>query len=215
MLEILLIRHGQSEGNLKGVFSGSYDYSLTENGIKQGNVVCEYIANNYKVAGVYSSKLKRAMQTVDLLSERTGVKNKPLKYFNELYGGKWENQSIEAIQSKYANEYKTWAENIGLATPTKGETWNSILKRAIKGLKYIAKDCKDKDGVAVVGTHGGIIRALEVYLKGLPLEKMQEIPWVSNCSITTIEYDGKNFSLKEVGKDDFLGNNKTFVPKGL
>ncbi|MCQ2387603.1 MAG: histidine phosphatase family protein [Clostridia bacterium] len=214
-MDIIFIRHGQSVGNIKGVLCGCVDYPLTKNGKAQGKIVCDYIFNNYKVCAIYSSKLKRAKQTIKHLSKLTKIKNIPLKEFNEMFCGLWENKTVEFLDREYKDLYSLWRDDIGMTNPVGGETWDIVLERAFNGIKIIAKDCKEKDGVAVVATHGGIIRALETHLKGLDKSMMKTIPWVSNCSITTIRVDGDDIKLIRSGYDEYLGKNKTFVPKGL
>ena len=62
---ILLVRHGESEGNVLGVFTGHSGYPLTENGHRQAKLTAEYIRENYPVEAVYSSDLPRAYQTAE------------------------------------------------------------------------------------------------------------------------------------------------------
>lgn len=214
MQEIILIRHGQSTGNVKGVMSAP-SYKLTKFGYDQGKVVCEYIYKTYKVGAVYSSRYIRARQTAEPLEKLTGLKSKAKKEFNELNVGKWNGKSIEYMKKKYPEEFAVWQSDIGVAHPPKGETWDLMLKRVLNGLYDVLNECKDKEGVIVIATHAGVIRLLQNYLMGFDNTNLKNMSWVSNCSITTVTYDGKELKLKEVGYDEYLGENKTFVPKGL
>ena len=214
-MRILLIRHGQSEGNVKKVFCGKIDFPLTEKGKEQGAVACEYIYANYKVCAIYASELTRARQTVKRLSELTGIPVSIKPQFNELFGGKWENETVPYIAEHYPEDFKVWEENVGEARPTGGESFKELEDRAFKGLRAVVEECGEKDGVAVVATHGGVIRTIQCLLSGLPLSEMKNIPWVNNSSITEIKYADEKFVLGEIGYDEFLGEKRTAMFMGL
>ncbi len=214
-MRILLIRHGQSEGNIKKVFCGKIDFPPTEKGKEQGAVACEYIYANYKVCAIYASELTRARQTVKRLSELTGIPVSIKPQFNELFGGKWENETVPYIAEHYPEDFKVWEENVGEARPTGGESFKELADRAFKGLRAVVEECGEKDGVAVVATHGGVIRTIQCLLSGLPLSEMKNIPWVNNSSITEIKYADGKFVLGKIGYDEFLGEKRTAMFMGL
>ena len=215
MLKILLIRHGQSDGNVKCVFCGKVNYPLTETGVEQGAAVCDYIFSEYRVCAVYSSELSRARQTVERLSALTGLPVVAKPQFNEIDGGKWEDKTVPFIAEHYPEDFKKWEENIGEARPTGGEDFSSLAQRAIEGLGEVVKECDGKTGVAVVATHGGVIRALQCVLSGKPLSEMKNIGWVSNASVTAVVWDGKNYSIDEKCYDGYLGEKRTVMFMGL
>lgn len=210
-----MIRHGQSEGNIKKVFCGRVDYPLTETGREQGDIVCEYVYANYKVCAIYASELTRAQQTVKRLSELTGIPVSVKSQFNELFGGKWEDETVPYIAEHYPADFKVWEENVGAARPTGGESFKELADRAMQGLKVIAEECEKRDGVAVVATHGGVIRAIQCLLSGFPLSEMKNVPWVNNSSITEVKVDGEKYVLGKIGYDEFLGDKRTKMFMGL
>lgn len=215
MAKILLIRHGQSEGNIKRVFCGRIDYSLTPAGKEQGEETCKYIYSEYKVCGIYASELIRAKQTVEKLSALTGIPITAKKEFNELYGGKWEDRTVPFIAENYPDDFKVWQENVGEARPTGGESFSELRERVFRGLKEVSDDCRGKDGVAVIATHGGVIRTIECVLRGLTLSEMKNVPWVNNASVTTVSSKDGEFCLERVGYDAFLGDKRTKMFMGL
>ena len=72
-MNLLVIRHGQSEADILEVMEGRADYSLTELGIEQAQLMADWVAKNYKIDKILASPLKRASQTADILSKRTGI----------------------------------------------------------------------------------------------------------------------------------------------
>ena len=73
MTKLLLIRHGFSSGNKEKRFSGQMDLPLSEEGLRQAHLACEYILNNYQVGALYASDLVRAVDTVEPLSKELGL----------------------------------------------------------------------------------------------------------------------------------------------
>lgn len=215
MRKIILIRHGQSEGNIKKVFCGRVDYPLTDSGKEQGETTCEYLFSQYKICAVYASELTRAKQTVERLAELTGLPVTCYAQFNELCGGEWEDKTVPYIAEHYPQDFKVWQENIGEARPTGGESFSELISRVNEGLQNVIRDCCGKDGVAVIATHGGVIRALQCSLSKLPLSEMKDIPWVNNASVTVLNYEDGIFSLEKVGYDEFLGDKRTKMFLGL
>lgn len=62
MTEIILARHGETDWNVAEVFRGRIDVGLNETGMKQAELLAEYLSNN-SIGAVYSSPLQRALQT--------------------------------------------------------------------------------------------------------------------------------------------------------
>ena len=68
MVKILLVRHGQSLSNDSGTITGQIDSPLSNLGLKQAELVSNYIFKNYSVNAIYSSDLTRAVDTLKPLS---------------------------------------------------------------------------------------------------------------------------------------------------
>ncbi|PGS50163.1 histidine phosphatase family protein [Bacillus sp. AFS041924] len=75
-MEILLIRHGQSEADILNVHEGRADFSLTELGIKQVHKMAERVKDEFAPEIIWSSTLKRAKETATILSNRIGCEVK-------------------------------------------------------------------------------------------------------------------------------------------
>ena len=71
MTTILLVRHGHSATNQKGIFTGQTDVALSCIGIQQSALTAEFICKHYTVNKIYSSDLNRAVNTALPLAEKT------------------------------------------------------------------------------------------------------------------------------------------------
>ncbi|MFZ5354859.1 MAG: histidine phosphatase family protein [Bacillota bacterium] len=73
-MELLIIRHGQSEADLLGRHEGRADFSLTDLGVKQAELLSNWILEKFPPDYILSSTLKRAVMTSEIISEKTGVR---------------------------------------------------------------------------------------------------------------------------------------------
>lgn len=108
-MELLIIRHGQSEADLLGVHEGRADFPLTELGKEQAKRMAEYVAIHYPPDIILSSPLKRAQSTAFILQKTVAcqlVEDSNLMEFNN---GVLAGLSREVAAAKYptAEEWQT------------------------------------------------------------------------------------------------------------
>ena len=72
-MEILLVRHGQTEWNLLKKVQGKADVELNEQGIKQAEETRNYLKNE-KIDLILCKKKKRAMQTAEIIKQGRNIK---------------------------------------------------------------------------------------------------------------------------------------------
>jgi len=72
-MKILVIRHGQSEGDITNVIEGRYDAPLTELGIKQAKLMANWVAEKYSIDKIFASPLKRASKVAEILGSRINL----------------------------------------------------------------------------------------------------------------------------------------------
>ncbi len=147
-MDIILIRHGQTENNVEGIFS-TKSTRLTEKGREQIKKVKTYLGT-LSFDKVYVSPLYRAIETMEIL-ELDGEKEERIK---EVDFGLFEGNTYEVIKEKFPEEAKQWNEDyINYVTP-KGESIKLAYERVTSFLEELSK--KDKNVVLVC--HDGVIR---------------------------------------------------------
>ena len=213
MTTLLLIRHGESRANRSGLFAGHFNAELEDNGVMQAKLTAKYIAENYKVDKIYSSDLKRAHKTAACLSELLDIEIIPNKNLREINAGKWEGVKYSELTTIYPKEYDIWLNDIGNAGCVGGETVKQLGERIISTLTQIAEENNGK--TIAVATHATPIRAFQTLVEYGTLEKMKDIPWVSNSSITVVQYSNGEWILVDISKDDHLGEIKTLLPSNV
>lgn len=96
---MLIIRHGESEADLRGVHEGRADFPLTSKGHAQAEAMSDYISTYYDVDRILVSTLSRAIQTAEHLSVKTGI---PLETREELC--EWNNGLLAGLPFREAME---------------------------------------------------------------------------------------------------------------
>ncbi len=205
---LLFVRHGQSEGNKYGIFLGHTDLDLSDLGREQARVVCNYIAEHYQVDAVYASDLSRAYHTVQPLAERLGLPMTLSDQLREVNAGQWENVKFDDIAVIYAADYRVWQTNIGHSRCTGGEVVADMRDRVAAQVQKIAL-CHRGQTVCI-GTHATPIRALFATWQGYGMDRMHEVPWPLNVSVTavTCTADG-SMRVDDYANATFLGDMLT------
>ena len=89
MTKLLIIRHGQSQANLDGIFVGHVDSPLSDLGKQQAEVTADFIVSNYHVDAVYASDLERAFYTGKTVADRLGLPITAVRGMREIFAGDW------------------------------------------------------------------------------------------------------------------------------
>lgn len=210
MTKIILVRHGFSQANKGNLFAGQTDVALDEIGVKQAELVSDYILANYKVDAVYTSDLQRASNTVKKVADSLNLPLNKTTSFREIFAGEWEALPFDDIKEQFPEQYAIWITNTGMARCPGGENMFELQNRAYSKLLDIAK--LHKGQTVVIGTHAGVIRALQCAIDGVTLESMKDISWVPNASISLINFENDKFTPVFWGLNDYLEELKTKIP---
>lgn len=183
MLELILVRHGETESNKAGTYLGWTDIGLNENGINQVRLLRDKLANA-KIQRILTSPLKRAVQTAEIINESCKAEIRYIEELKEINFGLWDNMTFQEIQNKFPKEHKKWLENSDNYHFPEGESAAELYERVSKVIEQLT--AKEKDVTILLVTHQGVIRNIISYL----LVNTREDSWhfkVDNCGITKIE----------------------------
>lgn len=167
--KLYFIRHGLTQANVEGRYAGSTDIDLNEEGAAE---IIE-LSQKYEypnVGRVYSSPLKRALQTARLIyPEITPITVNGIREYDF---GEFENKTISEIKSD--PRFKEWfsGQPASETVFSVGEDTHKFQQRIIDGLNDIIMDMmKDKVSEAAIVSHGGVIMTL-LAACGLPRQEM-------------------------------------------
>jgi len=207
---VIMVRHGQSESNVKKTFTGQLNALLTQTGREQALRMAQYL-DKYRIDKIYVSSLERAVETAQPIALRQSCPVEKRDELMEINSGLWQGLTFTEIAEKYPQTYEAWRENVGLATPDGGETCKQLYDRVTVFFKEVLE--APEETVCLV-CHATPIRMMESYIRCGSAAGAQGISWVPNASVTAYAYDGK-FTEIERGTCDFLGELCTNLPKNI
>ena len=180
---LFLIRHGESLYNIEGRIQGQSDVELSPLGLRQADAIAEFLAGA-SIDAVYSSPLRRAMQTAQPVSARLGLSVQADDRLKELNAGVFQGLLWGEIEARYPNDFALWrGEQPDVAIP-QGESRRDLMIRGAAALRSIRETPFRR--VAVIA-HGGILAAALKLLLQVPAELN---PFnLYNASISRVAWD--------------------------
>jgi len=154
-----LVRHGTSVANERRIYSSiiEQDIGLSELGKKQALGIGEFLENK-EIGIIYSSPFKRAIQTSEVISKKTGCGIKITYALREMNCGKWEGHTEMQIQEKFKNAWKGWHYDPQNNPIPEGESLMEVQARVLPVFNKIIKESKGKNSVVV--THYCVFNVL-------------------------------------------------------
>jgi alpha-ribazole phosphatase len=198
-LEIILVRHGETEWNVGEIFRGRIDIDLNETGKKQAELLSEYLSG-LKIEAVYSSPLKRALNTAQAIARHHNLRVQITDGLNDLDFGQWQGLSLEGVREKYKEAYAEWANHPERVRLPGGETLGQVRKRAIKVVDEVTAKYK---GAVVLVSHRVVNKVLICALLGLDNSHFWNIR-LDTCGLTTFTYENGRFVLIRHNDTSFL-----------
>jgi broad specificity phosphatase PhoE len=177
-MKIILLRHGQTHFNALGRIQGHMDIPLSHAGEEEARAIAGRvmeIAGSGGIGAIYSSDLKRAMQTALALQKRlqeAGVQIEVIGRpdLREINLGKWQGktrQELMAVREPGGlSLFEMWLQSPAEVTPPGGEAMAGFFRRSVEAVLAIASAGTPVDKAAAVFTHGGVISMLLNYLEG-------------------------------------------------
>jgi len=173
---LVLVRHGQSDWNLKNLFTGWKDPGLTQQGIAEAGAAGEELRQRgYRFDVAFTSDLKRAQHTLDIMLDKLGQTDLPIikdKALNERDYGELTGLNKDDARKRWGEEQvHIWRRSFDIEPPG-GE---SLKDTAARVLPYFEKEILPrvlKGERVLVSAHGNSLRALIMALEHLGGEEI-------------------------------------------
>jgi 2,3-bisphosphoglycerate-dependent phosphoglycerate mutase len=176
---LVLVRHGESDWNKKNLFTGWRDVDLTETGIAEARAAGRKLkAQGLKFDVAFTSALKRAQRTLELMLEEMGQTNIPVfkdKALNERDYGDLSGLNKDDARARWgAEQVHKWRRSYDIAPPG-GE---SLKDTAARVLPYYLQEILPRvlrGERVLVSAHGNSLRALVMVLDRLSPEEIVKL----------------------------------------
>ena len=189
---VLLIRHGQSEGNAEGRFGGHTATPLSARGRRQAEATARALSSE-TFSAIYSSDLPRAVETAMPLARLTGLEVIRTEAFRERSVGVMEGLTFEEAAARHPEQYAALIRRDFEHILLGGESYRQMLDRAARELDRAIE--QHSGGRIIVFSHTGTICILALHLMGaLDAPELRPV-WIAttNCGITRFELRSDGF----------------------
>lgn len=196
--KIYIVRHGETEFNVKKIIQGQIDSPLTEKGKQQALERAEDL-KNIRFDAIFSSDLGRAHRTAEIIALDRALAVNTTKLLREKFFGTYEGR----VAQEFIDENKKLFEmRDKLSDSEKMEfkyepTQESDADTAVRMMAFFREIAATYAGKTVLAvSHGSIMRS---FLKHLGYVKYDELPGgsIDNTGYIIIESDGVDFFVKE------------------
>ncbi len=194
-MRILLLRHGQDDGNRRGGWS---DMGLTEEGNAQAGAAAHVLkqASTMDIRYILSSDLPRAMETAQYLSSELGLPIHEDSRLREMNNGELAGMLNCEASRKYPGLFFNTLD-MDQSYPG-GESPRDFYSRIVEWFGDISKHPPISSGDLLVVTHGGVINILCHLMEGKPWSNKQPPFPAAACSIHVLNMETRTLEARNV-----------------
>ncbi|HEV3182617.1 MAG TPA: histidine phosphatase family protein [Steroidobacteraceae bacterium] len=201
MTRILLVRHGHVEGISPERFRGRRDVDLSDLGRRQADATARRIAAQSRPAAIYTSPLRRCVQTAAAIGAACGLSPGVLDDLNDLHYGDWEWLTHEEARAESPDLFECWFAAPQLVRFPNGESLQDVVARTANVLRLVRE--RHRDATVVVVGHSSGNRALLLQTLDQPLSAYWRLGQ-DPCSLSEIELFEHHASVRRLNETCFL-----------
>ena len=196
MSSVILVRHGEAEGNQHHRLIGWSDVGLTDAGHRQAQSVADRLALA-PVRRIVSSDLRRTVETAAPLAATVGMDLVLDPRFREIDNGEWTGLTPDEVADGWPDLWHRYVDGDDVDRPG-GERWADVRARVTGGLEEFLA-C---DGITVVFSHGGPLVISAAWASGIALRGnvfKGPLAAAENASLCTIVPGPRLLGYNDVG----------------
>lgn len=175
---ILLVRHGQSEGNAGGIIQGRTNFGLTDLGHQQARLTAGRLAGEGAVR-IFSSPLKRAWQTAEPIAAALGLTVEPDPDLQEFDVGEVSGLTGPQARERFPDLAKLWPH--ALPGAESRDAFHERIRAALE--RMVAMDT-----TVIAVAHGGVVSGICYAVLGLDTSR-RSLFETANCAVSEITAD--------------------------
>ncbi len=156
-IKLYIVRHGATIWNKETRYQGQTDVPLSTDGEQQAEKIARRFASE-EIEAVYSSPLKRALDTAQTIARPHKLSVGVLQGMKEIGFGDWEGQAYTHVRDQYSEELRQWIHDPLSYNIPNGEPLPKLRIRVEESLQEILS--QHPTGNIVLVAHSGTIRML-------------------------------------------------------
>ncbi len=200
MIELIVVRHGETDWNRIRRLQGHTDITLNATGIAQAARLVGALAGE-SIAAIHSSDLARALATAEPVANALGVTVTRDRLLRERNYGVLEGNTFAEILERHPEEAEQLRLRDATHTMVDGESQQTFHRRVVEAVSVIAIDeeCRaasrgDVRAAILIVTHGGVLDMLYRTAFGLALDAERSCP-IPNAVINRLRFDSGRFAV--------------------
>jgi broad specificity phosphatase PhoE len=186
-LELILIRHGETDWNSHRIFRGQEDVRLNANGIAQADAVAEALKDKVLEA-IYSSPLKRAYVTAKRIAVPHEMEIRTKAGIVDVSFGVWQGKTEQQVMESDPKLHQKWLERPYKVRFPRGESMKKAWKRVNTAVREILM--LHGVGTVVIVTHRIPLKLMTTYLLGKHLDEFQKVRH-DPCAMSVFQIEGQ------------------------
>jgi broad specificity phosphatase PhoE len=163
MAKFILVRHGETLWNVEKIYRGRTDVNLDGVGIKQAELLGKYLSN-WEVEAIYSSPLKRALDTANIIARYQKVGVHVAEGLIDFDYGEWQSLPEQEVQRLYLTLHNEWHDNPHKVKMPGGESLEDVRRRVIEVVNDVLSKYR---GSVLLVSHRVVNKVLICSLLGL------------------------------------------------
>jgi probable phosphoglycerate mutase len=189
--QIIIVRHGETEWNIRGIRQGHLDSRLTERGMAQAKALGARLSRE-KFTALYSSDLGRAVDTAREIAKLSGHEILTDARLRERHLGIFQGLNGAEIEAKYPDERRLLRKSGPSYVIPGGESMIQQVERNVIFLDSLAQ--KHMGETIVVVTHGGVVSGFFRRTLAIPLDAPRRFEFV-NAGLNVFAHEEGNWLL--------------------
>lgn len=191
---VIVLRHGQTDHNAKGIWQGQLDAALSTKGHAQALAAAAALVR-FRPSRVVASDLQRAADTGADVARACGIPLTLDARWREIHAGQWQGLSNDEVRARFPDDRARHDRGEDFKRGLDGESIADVAARVREALDELVGAMEPGETV-VVATHGVSGRAIVAELLGLPQDvAWQRLAGLSNCHWAEVVEGGSGWRL--------------------
>jgi len=194
MIEIILVRHGETDWNVERRIQGNRDIPLNVEGRRQAAALGRALASE-PLDAVIASDLRRAMETARAIAAPHGIAVRAERELRERRFGAFEGLTHDEIRARYPHHHAVWRARVADAEyPPERQTAETLRQFSARAVNAVVRLMESGFRKLLIVTHGGVLDCLYRNACGMDLSAPRNFD-IPNAGINRLSWDGSRLQV--------------------